>query len=172
MEGAGDGGGHAGVNGHATHVTVTWCSPALTFTASSSSASPPSSSSSMSSSSSSVLRAGRRADLSLLQSVSAAPLCGGPERARPAAAHRRRCLKPKDQKFLFFRLKIAHFFMDFLLRCVCAGEPADSQPGGEGQEQLRGQRGERPVLQPQDDLQAALAAPGGGLSEVGAAAAW
>lgn len=85
-----------------------------------SSSSSSSASFSPSSSSSSVLRAWRRADLPLLQSVSAASLCGGPERAWPAAAHRRRCLKPKDQKCLFFRLKIVNSFHAFVSQvCVC-----------------------------------------------------
>lgn len=36
----------------------------------------------------SALRAGRRAGISELQSISAAPLCGGSEGSRPTAAHR------------------------------------------------------------------------------------
>lgn len=55
---------------------------------------------------------------------------------------------------------------------MCSGELTDSQSGSEGQEQLHGKRRARPVLQSQDDIQAALAAPGGGLSEGGAAATW
>lgn len=45
------------------------------------------------------------------------------------------------------------------LRCVCPGELTDTHSGGEDEAQLCGERGKRPVFQPQDDLQIALAAP-------------
>lgn len=56
--------------------------------------------------------------------------------------------------------------MCVLGRRVCPGELADSHSGGEDEAQLCGERRTRPLLQPQDDLQTALTAPGRGLSEV------
>lgn len=58
-----------------------------------------------------------------------------------------------------------------LRRCVHPGELADSHPGGEDQAQQRGERRTRALLQPQDDLQTALVAPGRGLSAVRALSA-
>lgn len=46
------------------------------------------------------------------------------------------------------------------LRCVRPGVFTDTHSGGEDEAQLCGERGKRPVFQPQDDLQTALAAPG------------
>lgn len=57
------------------------------------------------------------------------------------------------------------------LRRVRPGELTDTRSGGEDEAQLCGERGKRPVFQPQDDLQIALAAPRWGLSEVWTAAA-